>query len=152
MHFPQDIPVYGSRSYRGVCLEEKYETEAFFTLLHNRYPKFKQISFHVRNEGKLSGGWRQANRHRKEGKLTGAADIVIPGNPYSPGSCACVIELKRKDHSQSKLSVAQEEFLVANKDAGVFVAIALGADAAMCAVEKWMELCIKHKEKKDGDV
>lgn len=65
--------------------------------------------------------------------VTGAVDIVIPGNP------SFVCELKRRDHTLSKIHDEQVEYLHAAKEAGAFVCIALGADAASAAFEKFLD-------------
>lgn len=111
---------------------ERYETEAFFALVRNIYPKLGLIATHPRNEGKLAGGWKQAMRHKKEGMVTGTSDIFIPGIP------SFVCEMKRKDHTKSELTEAQVDYLSAAKANGSFVCLALGADAAIQAVGKWI--------------
>ena len=62
----------------------------------------------------------------------GASDIIIPGSP------AFVCELKRRDHTKSRWEDGQQEYLTAAQDAGAFVCIALGADAAMEAFNDWL--------------
>jgi hypothetical protein len=63
---------------------------------------------------------------------TGATDIVIPGRP------AFVCELKRRDHTQSKIADEQLRYLRAAKDAGAYTCIALGCDAAWEAFQDWL--------------
>lgn len=60
----------------------------------------------------------------------GAADIIIP--------CGFVCELKRRDHTKSKWQPGQLEYLEAAQDAGCFVAVALGWEAALEAVDAWI--------------
>lgn len=75
----------------------------------------------------------RAAKEKAEGMVTGAVDIVIPGNP------SFVCELKRRDHTLSKIHDEQVEYLHAAKEAGAFVCIALGADAASAAFEKFLD-------------
>jgi hypothetical protein len=131
--FPKDIYIYGDKAFRGRCPLEKHETQAFFALLRNAYPSIGLIATHQRNEGKLAGGWRQANLYKKEGMVSGASDIIIPGIP------SFVCEMKRKDHTKSDLSERQIDYLMACKAQGSFVCVALGADAALQAVQRWMQ-------------
>jgi len=63
---------------------------------------------------------------------TGAADIIIPGNP------SFVCELKRRDHTKSTLDPEQAKYLEQAQAAGAFVCIALGADAAMEAFRDFL--------------
>jgi len=65
------------------------------------------------------------------GMNTGASDIIIPGCP------ALVIEMKRRDHTKSKWQAGQIDYLEASKNAGAMVCVALGAEAAIQAVEEW---------------
>jgi hypothetical protein len=135
MQIPDDIHVYGDKNFRGMCPEEKHEIASFFQELRLRYPDLAKTACHVRNEGKRTR-W-EAYKHKKEGMVPGIADIVIGGIPTA------FIELKRRDHTQSKLPTGQIECLRAAKSQGCFVAIALGAEAAMRAVERWMALSKK---------
>ena len=135
MRIPKDLYVYGDRNFHGRCALEKHEAKTFFALLRLKHPSLGLIAVHVRNEGKRPG-W-QANQFKREGLVTGTSDIIIPGNP------SFVCELKRRDHKQSELTEAQVDYLHAAKANGSFVCIALGADAAMEAVGKWIQL--SHK-------
>lgn len=69
---------------------------------------------------------------KSEGMTTGAADIIIPGAP------AFVCELKRRDHTKSAISDEQLAYLEAAKEAGAWVCIALGADAAWEAFHEYL--------------
>lgn len=131
MNFPEGIHVYGDKTYRGRCPLEKHEAQTFFALLRTLYPHLGAIAVHIRNEAKRSK-W-QTFQHKKEGLVSGASDIIIPGNP------SCVIEMKRRDHKQSSLTDEQMSYLNACKENGSFVCVALGADAAMKAVTRWMQ-------------
>lgn len=140
MNFPKGIHIYGDKNFRGKCPLEKHEAQTFFALLRNVYPSIGLIATHQRNEVKLAGGWRQANAWKREGMVTGAADIFIPGMP------SFVCEMKRKDHSKSEITEAQVDYLMACKAQGSFTCIALGADAALQAVQRWMEYSRKIQE------
>lgn len=130
MKFNKTIKVYGDTSYRGDCPTESAEQITFFNALRRDYPGVAAVAVHIRNEGKRTH--HQAARHKAEGMNTGAADIVICGNP------ALVIELKRKDHTKSRWQKGQQEFLTACQDAGAVVCVALGCDAALKAVDDWL--------------
>lgn len=131
MRFPKGIWVYGDKKFTGVCALEKHEIRTFFVLLRHAHPQLGLIAFHARNEGKRPG-WR-GTQHKLEGMVTGVSDIMIPGCP------SFVCELKRRDHTKSEITKAQIDYLQACKTAGSFVCIALGADAAIEAVGKWLE-------------
>lgn len=135
MQLPEDIHIYGDKAFRGMCPEERYEITTFFQELRLRHPNLAKTACHIRNEGKRSR-WETYN-HKRQGMVPGIADIVIGGIP------TCFIELKRRDHSQSTLSTKQLECLRAAKEQGCFVAIALGAEAAMRAVDRWLVLSKK---------
>lgn len=129
MKFPDDIPVFGDTAFRGDCPPESNEQVTFFAQLRKRYPELGAIAIHPRNEGKR--GHYQVQREKAEGMTPGAADVVIPGCP------ALVIELKRRDHTKSSWQKGQQEYLLACKAQGATVAVALGWEAAMRAVEEW---------------
>ena len=131
MHLPNDIRIYGNLDYRGACPKEALEQVTFFARLRREYPDtLGVIAFHVRNEGKRNH--LEAATHKAEGMTTGAPDILIPGAP------AFVCELKRRDHTQSELRAAQLTYLRAAQDAGCFVCVALGVDAAWEALHEYM--------------
>lgn len=130
----QQIPVkvYGDTAWRGKCPTETAEQVTFFGRLRREYPtSWGRLAIHPRNEGLRTHG--QAMKHKAEGMTAGTSDIVIPGSP------AFVCELKRKDHTQSRMEDGQIEYLEAAKDAGCFVCVALGCDAAWEALKEWRE-------------
>lgn len=132
MQLPNDIKIYGNTDYRGTCPKETLEQVTFFSRLRRDFPDtLGKLAFHVRNEGKRTH--LQAATEKSEGLTTGAPDIVIPGAP------AFLCELKRRDHMQSEISVAQLAYLRAAQDAGCFVCIALGVDAAWEALHAYLE-------------
>lgn len=92
------------------------------------------MALHPRNEGKRTH--LQVAKEKSEGMTTGATDIVIPASP------AFVCELKRRDHTQSKLADEQLAYLRAAAASGSYACIALGVDAAWEAFEDWR----KHVE------
>lgn len=128
MKFPKWLKVYGDQSYRGKCPTETAEQVTFF----NEVRKDISIALHVRNEGKRTR--TQAMQHKAEGMLAGAADIIIPGSP------TFVCELKRRDHTKSHWQPNQIDFLGECERYGAFVCVALGYEAALEAVEDWIEL------------
>ncbi len=128
----QQIPVkvYGDTQYRGKCPTETVEQVTFFGRLRREYPDtLGRLAIHPRNEGLRTHG--QTMKHKAEGMSAGASDIVIPGNP------TFVCELKRKDHTQSRMEDGQIEYLEAAQAAGCFVCVALGRDAAWEALKEW---------------
>ena len=126
-------PVYGDAAFRGKCPKEDVEQISFFNRLRREYPdSYGLIALHPRNEGLKRGGQFSAVvRHAAEGMTKGAADIIIPGRR------AFVCELKRRDHTQSAWQDGQREYLQAAYNAGAFVCVALGAEAAWAAFEIW---------------
>src|SRR5699024_8936847 len=91
-----------------------------------------RIAVHPRNEGKRT--YHQARMQRLEGALNvGASDVIIPAAP------AFVCEIKRRDHTKSRWQEGQQEYLKAAQDAGAFVCVALGADAAIEALQVYFE-------------
>jgi hypothetical protein len=126
MKFPQWLKVYGDTSYRGDCPSETLEAITFFAQLRREYPDtYGLIATHIRNEGKRN--WYQASREKAEGMTKGAPDIIIPM------SRTFVCEMKRLDHTKSKWQPMQLEYLKSAHDAGAFVCVALGYDAAYSA-------------------
>ena len=136
MKFPQWLKVYGDQKYRGDCPTESAEQMTFFARLRREYPDtYGKTAIHPRNEQQLKGGqFRAISRHKAEGMTTGAADIIIPGNP------AFVCEMKRKNHTKSKWQDGQMEYLEAAHNTGCFVCVALGCDAAWEAFQDWVLL------------
>lgn len=128
MKFPVWLNVEGDTSFRGKCKPEVIEQVEFFARLRDELPELAAIAVHPRNEGKRSG--RQGRREKLEGMTPGAADIVIPCSP------PIVIELKRRDHTQSRWQAGQLDYLEAAKAAGAVVCVALGAEAAMRFVRR----------------
>ncbi len=126
MKFPSWLKVYGDTSYRGECPSETLEAITFFAQLRREYPDtYGLIATHIRNEGKRS--WEQVARQKAEGMTKGAPDIIIPTGR------AFVCEMKRRDHTKSKWQPMQLEYLKSAHDAGAFVCVALGYDAAYSA-------------------
>jgi hypothetical protein len=131
MIFPEGIPVYGDQKFRDKkCPKEGAEQVTFFNQLRKHYPdSFGKIALHARNEGKKTT--HQVAKEKSEGMATGACDITIPGNP----SFLC--ELKRTDHTLSALEPGQEPYMLAAKEVGSFVCIALGWQGAWQAFDYW---------------
>ena len=131
MKFPSDISVYGDLNYRGECPSETLEQVTFFSRLRTWYKNsYGLIALHPRNEGLRT--WAKAAFEKAEGMTKGASDVIIPGNP------SFVCEIKRRDHTKSKWQDGQQEYLNAAKEAGSFVCIALGADAAWDAFDDYL--------------
>lgn len=132
MKFPEWLPVFGDIYYRNKkCPTETAEQITFFNWLRREYPdSYGKIAIHIRNEGKKTA--QQVAREKAEGMVSGAADIVIPGNP------AFVCELKRADHTLCHWQEGQHEYLRAARNAGAFVCVALGHQAAIEAFKVWI--------------
>lgn len=131
MKLPADIPIYGDTKYRGSCPSEALEQLTFFSRIRKLHPTtVGALAIHPRNEGERD--FAEAARERAEGMTKGAADIVIPGAP------AFVCELKRRNHTKSEILPEQLAYLRAARDAGCWVCVALGADAAMEALDDYL--------------
>ena len=131
MKFPNNIPVYGDKSFRGKCPSEDREQVTFFNKLRREYPELGAIAIHIKNEGKRKHN--QAARDKMEGMVTGASDIIIPGKS------TFVCEMKRQDHTKSNISQEQINYLHAAQEQGAFACIALGYEGAFLGLEKWLE-------------
>lgn len=130
MIIPPWLPSYGSPDWRGNCPSETVEQVTFFGALARTAPRLAAVAIHPRLEGKRTH-W-QAAQQRAEGALNkGAPDIIIPGAP------TFVCELKRRDRTQSTWQTGQLEYLQACQEAGCFVCVALGYEAALAAVGEW---------------
>lgn len=126
---PPQIPVFGDITYRGECPLEVSEQIGFLCLLKTEFPELAKIAVHIRNEGKRTK--LQGFRQKIEGMNTGASDIIIPCNP------PILIELKRRDHTQSSISPKQLSYLVDSQKQGAFACFALGGTGAIEAVRAW---------------
>lgn len=126
---PDFIPIFGDINFRGQCATETAEQIGFFQLLEKEFPQLATVAVHIRNEGKRTKF--QGYKQQQEGMNTGASDILIPCSP------PIVIELKRRDHTQSKIAPKQIEYLSASHILGASASVALGAVAAMEAVRAW---------------
>lgn len=126
MRLPENIPIWGDTAFRGKCPNETAEQVTFFSQFRKEWPDtWGRIATHVRNEGKKTA--QQVQREKAEGMTTGLSDIVI-------GGFYC--ELKRKDHTKSKISDDQIKCLEAANKLGFYGCIALGWEPAMEAF-KW---------------
>ena len=143
MRFPSWLKVYGDLSYRGDCLREDTEQINFFSWLSMHHKQLSALALHPKNESRRS--WGQVNYDKKTGAInTGASDIVIPGAP------SFVCEMKRQNHTNSIWQPGQIYYLKAASDAGCFVCVALGADAAKIAVQDYLYFIINNKTKKNS--
>lgn len=135
MKFPIWLKVCGDQSFRGDCPSETSEQVAFFAELKKKYPLLHSIAIHPKNEGKRAKGqFQQLAMDKAIGLNPGAADIVIPGSP------TFVCELKRKDHTKSKFQPGQIPYLENCQAAGAFVCVALGFEAAINAVDRYVKV------------
>lgn len=127
MKTPDTIPLYGNPNYRGQCPTEAMEQATLFARL--RTTKLGRLAIHPRNEG--SRTHTQTALQKAQGLTPGASDVMIPGGQ------TFLCELKRLDHTKSKLTQDQVDYLHDAQQEGAFVCIALGADAAWEAFEQW---------------
>lgn len=131
---PEGITVYGDLKFRGECPKEDAELITFFNELRRRSPMLASVALHIKNEGKRTGA--QAMAERAKGALkTGATDIVIPGR------VSFICELKRLDHTKSRIELPQLHYMKNAQQAGAFTCVALGYLSALCALEHWLERC-----------
>ena len=120
-----DVPLFGNTSFRGACPVEDIEVINFMLWVKYQYPKYAPIATHVKNEGKRSHG--QARRDKNLGLTKGFADVVILTTP------PFVLEMKRRDHTKSKIDADQVKHLETVIENGGFACVALGFEAAKTA-------------------
>lgn len=132
MKIPQNITIFGDTEFRGVCHTEGAELMTLVSTVKAKYPGV--ILIHQKNEGRRT--WRQASVDKSIGAIdTGASDIVLIG--YENMRCL-FIELKRKDITKSSISEKQIEYLRRAEGMGHYACIALGYEAAMIAIDGWV--------------
>ena len=127
------IRIYGSQ-IKGCKIPESAHMITFFNTLRREYPEYAKCCLHIRNEGKRTR--QQIEREKAEGFVTGAADIILVGNP------SFVCEMKSQSPS-AKISQEQIEFLLAAQSLGAFARIALGHKAAIEAFKDWQKMLDK---------
>ena len=131
------IPLYGNSKFRDKkCPKESVEQITFVTRVRTQYPdNYGLVLIHPENEGKLiAGQFTRISKSRAMGMSQGASDIIIPGNP------SFVCEIKRRDKTLSSISEEQIAYLLAAKECGSFVCIALVEDEATNAFEDWLKI------------
>lgn len=122
--------VYDS-GFKGDCPLESAELKTFFNQIRAKYPEtWGRLAFHPRNEGKKTHA--QVTMEAMEGATAGAVDIIIPGG------VSFVCELKRADRRKSRLSKAEEKYLLAAEDAGAFACVAYGWEQAWAAFNDYL--------------
>lgn len=125
------IEVFGNTAWRGVCPLEMAEQISFLALLAVEFPVFADVAVHIANEGKRSA--RRGAQMKLEGLNKGACDIFIPAVP------PILIELKRRDHTESAVSNDQIKYILNAKKIGANACIAIGAQGAMAAVRHYVQ-------------
>jgi hypothetical protein len=125
------IEVFGDTSWRGECPKEMPEQISFLALLAAEFPVFAAVAVHIANEGKRSP--RRGAQMKLEGLNKGACDIFIPSVP------PILIELKRRDHTESAVSNDQIKYILNAKKIGANACIAVGAQGAMAAVRHYVQ-------------
>lgn len=133
MIIPEGIKIYGDINFRDKkCPKEDAELATFFNQLKSKYPELAKVALHIKNEGVRTA--KQAEREKIKGALLkGAVDIVIPAIRF-------VAELKRTDHTLSKIDNEQVEYLISNQALGGFSCICLGYKAVFEALEDCLSL------------
>lgn len=133
-NIPKKIPIYGNMDYRNpYCPDEALEQASFFNQIRLNYPKsWGLIATSIQNESGKESGFR-THLAKKAGLIAGAPDVIIPGKR------TFLCELKRRDRTKSRVGQKQIDYLLAAQAAGCFVCIALGADAAWEAFNKWKD-------------
>lgn len=130
MKLPDWLKVYGDTSYRGKCPVEGAEQVTLFTQIRKHHPKLAPIVFHPRMEGERTKG--QADWQKADGSIVaGVSDVIGVGHPM------LVLELKRRDHTQSVWQKGQVDFLELSHRRGAFTCLALGYEAALQAIQDW---------------
>jgi hypothetical protein len=124
------VPIFGDTSFRGKCPTETNEQVTFFGWLRREHPEYAKIAIHIRNEGKRSV--QQTMRHKVEGMVTGASDIIIPSSP------TFVCELKRADHTKSTISDEQIMYLESAESKKAYACVALGHKGAIESFEYYL--------------
>lgn len=134
MKFHKDLKVYGDLTFRGACPKEDAEQITFFNQLKKLHPGIAELATSIKNEGKKSIG--QAVKDARSGLCQGMPDIMIVGTPM------LLIEMKKKNHIKSRWQPNQERKILLAQERGAFACVALGYEAALEAVEDWIE-CTK---------
>ena len=130
MRIPDWLPCYGDRNYRGDCSKESAEQLTLFSQLRRHHPHLSGIIFHPRMEGERTKG--QADWQKADGSIVaGVSDVIGVGHPM------LVLELKRRDQTQSVWQKGQVEFLELSHKRGAFTCLALGYEAALQAIQDW---------------
>ena len=130
MKLPDWLKVYGDTTYRGKCAVESAEQITLFSQIRRHHPHLAPIVFHPRMEGERTKG--QADWQKADGSIVkGVADVIGVGHPM------LVMELKRRDHTQSVWQPGQLDFLRLSLDRGAFVCLCLGWESAMEALREW---------------
>lgn len=129
MKFNPEIRVFGDQKYRDKdCPKEGAEQITFVKRVRDKYPdSYGAVIVHIKNEGKRS--FHGARMDKAAGLTKGATDIFIPAKR------PILIELKRRDHTLSRWQDGQQDYMLAAQNLGAWVCVALGADAAMEALE-----------------
>lgn len=137
---PESIKIYGDINHRDAkCPLESLEQITFVSWVRTQYPDTHGITlYHAKNEGKLvKGQFTAITKDRAMGMAKGACDIVVVGAP------AFCMEVKRADHTKSKISDEQIAYLLAAQQSGAFACIALGHKAAIEAFKDWQKMLDK---------
>lgn len=132
MIFPDWLPVFGDKNYRGNCISEDAVHVAFCAWVMHNYPDIYEIMIHPKNEGKRTH--QQVALDKKMRSIVlGASDIIIPGNP------SLTMEIKLQDHTKSHWQPDQVDYLQRSMSRGSFSCVALGLDGCKAAFSAWLK-------------
>lgn len=136
MKLPSWLPSYGDTDFRGKCPQEDAELITAINWIRREYhDSLGALTVHVENEGKRT--MAQAQMAKAKGLLAGAVDILILVTP------PMALEMKRRDHTQSRWQNGQLEFLETAHKHGAFVGVCFGAEgfkeAVRCYLERYMQ-------------
>jgi len=133
MIIPEGIKIYGDINFRDKkCPKEDAELATFFNQLKKKHPELAKVALHIKNEGVRTA--KQAEKEKIKGALLkGAVDIIIPPIGFAS-------EVKRTDHTLSKIDDEQVEYLTINQNLGGFSCICLGYKAVFEALDDCLYL------------
>ena len=132
------IRVAGDTSFRDKrCPQEDAE---LVTLINQwkMHPDLSKVPvIHIPNEKKRRD--KQDFAELKKQKLKGA---FVPGasDIFAVGCPTLIIEMKRRDHTTSEIYPDQIQFLQASQNAGAWVTVALGWEAAFKFALNWYRI------------
>lgn len=117
--------------------QEQETIVEWFRLQHRRYDRCLRVSQGGNYRGRGVAGAIRARRAKRQGAVTGEADIVVLLKRGQYGSL--LIELKRAD-GRVKMSEAQKEYVAFHNSIGNKACFAIGVDEAIQIIDDYMRL------------